>query len=60
MIQANRGVRGFVTDAESGDPLPDVVVAVSDIKKNMTSDERGAYWRLLVPGSYQVTFSKKG
>jgi len=34
--------------------VPNAYVVVEGIDKNITSTERGEYWRLLVPGSYKI------
>jgi len=31
-----------------------------EIDKEMFTDKNGAYWRLLVPGSYNMVVSKQG
>jgi hypothetical protein len=46
------GVRGVVRDRD-GQGVAGAVVMVDDIEKNVTSTERGEYWRLLAPGAYR-------
>nr|XP_022908553.1 carboxypeptidase D-like [Onthophagus taurus] len=45
------GVKGLIQD-EKGRGVPEAVVVVEGIKHNVTSSNRGEYWRLLVPGNY--------
>jgi len=47
------GVRGIVTD-QSGNPVPNAVVEVNGIQKNITTSYFGEYWRLLSPGKYCI------
>jgi len=51
--QANTAVRGLVTD-ENGNPVHNAVIQVSDRSKDVTSTERGEFWRILVPGKYRI------
>ena len=46
------GVRGVVRDRD-GSGVPGAVVMVDGINKNVTSTEKGEYWRLLAPGAYR-------
>jgi hypothetical protein len=48
------GVRGVVRDRE-GEGVAGALVMVADIEKNVTSTDRGEYWRLLAPGTYRST-----
>jgi len=47
------GVRGFVR-TENGEPVPNAVIEVSYIQKNVTTSYFGEYWRLLAPGKYCI------
>lgn len=49
------GVQGFVTDAVSGAPLSDVSIVVAGIRHNLTTAKYGDYYRLLLPGTYNIT-----
>lgn len=51
--QAHIGIKGLVTDS-SGQPIQDARIVVEGINKNITSTNRGEYWRLLLPGTYTV------
>lgn len=47
------GVKGFVLN-EQGEPVLDADVVVEGINHNVTTSNRGEYWRLLRPGQYSV------
>lgn len=47
------GVKGVVTD-ENGEPILDADVIVEEIAHNVTTSNRGEYWRLLTPGTYTM------
>lgn len=53
------GVSGFVKNIK-GEPLPDATISVADRRHDVTSAKDGDYWRLLVPGSYEVTATANG
>jgi len=50
---AHMGIKGKVLD-EDGKPLDKAVVVVCGRDKHMRTTNRGEYWRLLGPGTYQV------
>ena len=59
--QAQRGIRGIVTDARTGLPISGAKIRVrkrgSDSefrRKDVTSTEDGRFWRILLPGEYDV------
>ncbi|ELT87633.1 hypothetical protein CAPTEDRAFT_132113 [Capitella teleta] len=60
MGEVHKGVRGFVFDKKSGNPLVGASIEVSGIKHVVHSANDGDFWRLLAPGDYDVTASKKG
>lgn len=56
---------GSITDAETGEPLPLVVLRIFDWKRNWllatkVSDTLGRYDFMLLPGAYYVTCAKTG
>jgi predicted deacylase len=58
--QVHSGIRGVITDSESGFPL-DAQVLVAGIDKTMHTDpDSGDYYRLLEPGVYQLTYDAEG
>ncbi|XP_049879390.1 carboxypeptidase D isoform X2 [Pectinophora gossypiella] len=57
--QVHRGVHGFV-HSHIGSPLANTTISVSGIEHNVKSAADGDYWRLLVPGTYNITASKHG
>ncbi|XP_056586913.1 carboxypeptidase D, b isoform X2 [Triplophysa dalaica] len=57
--EAHIGVRGFVTTT-SGLALPDATISVSGIDHNITTWTFGDYYRLLLPGIYNITASSPG
>lgn len=59
MTQVHKGVRGYVKTAD-GDPLKRAVVAVSGINHNVLTANYGDYWRLLLPGHYNLTAKAEG
>ncbi|PSN43472.1 hypothetical protein C0J52_03215 [Blattella germanica] len=53
------GVKGIVSD-ENGNPIQGAVIGVEGILHNVTTTERGEYWRLLLPGSYKLSVTAWG
>lgn len=47
------GVKGVVKD-EGGEPVLDADVVVEGIGHNVTTSNRGEFWRLLMPGEYNI------
>ena len=58
-MQVHSGVKGFVKDV-NGKPIEGASVAVSDRRHPVVSAADGDYWRLLVPGSYELEASCSG
>lgn len=53
------GVKGVVTN-EQGEPILDADVIVREIPHNVTTSNKGEYWRLLVPGKYTIHAASQG
>lgn len=47
------GVKGLVSDS-NGEAVLDADVVVIGINHNVTTSNKGEYWRLLLPGEYQI------
>ena len=48
------GVGGLVLDRDTGEPVRGAEVVIGDREKTVTTSSRGEFWRLLVPGSYDI------
>uniref|UniRef100_W5LKU9 Carboxypeptidase D, b n=1 Tax=Astyanax mexicanus TaxID=7994 RepID=W5LKU9_ASTMX len=59
MEKVHIGVKGFVMD-NSGMGLPDANISVAGIDHNITTWIFGDYFRLLLPGTYNITASFPG
>lgn len=57
--QVHKGVKGNVKDY-FGKGIKKAKVIVKGIAHNVTSSESGDYWRLLLPGKYDITVMAKG
>ncbi|MGH7526802.1 MAG: carboxypeptidase regulatory-like domain-containing protein, partial [Gemmatimonadales bacterium] len=62
MVQASQAaVAGTIRDGESGEPIPDAVVALPDIDQAVMSDSRGRYrFPTAPPGPQHVTVKRIG
>uniref|UniRef100_H3CJ35 Carboxypeptidase D n=1 Tax=Tetraodon nigroviridis TaxID=99883 RepID=H3CJ35_TETNG len=58
--QVHIGVRGCVKEASSGAPLFNVSIMVEGIRHNLTTGKFGEYYRLLLPGTYNITAVASG
>lgn len=45
---------------ENGEPLENVKIIVNDRKHDIKTYQNGDYWRILLPGTYQVSAHLKG
>lgn len=48
------GVKGFV-HTEKGEPVNEAEILVEGIDHNVKTTSRGEYWRLLRPGTYNIS-----
>nr|5AQ0_A Chain A, Carboxypeptidase D [Homo sapiens]5AQ0_B Chain B, Carboxypeptidase D [Homo sapiens] len=49
------GVKGFVKDSITGSGLENATISVAGINHNITTGRFGDFYRLLVPGTYNLT-----
>uniref|UniRef100_A0A8C4PW41 Carboxypeptidase X, M14 family member 2 n=1 Tax=Eptatretus burgeri TaxID=7764 RepID=A0A8C4PW41_EPTBU len=59
MEQVHRGIKGMVMNPK-GKGIASAIISIDEIKHDVTTGVGGDYWRLLNPGEYQVSASKKG
>ncbi|GIY90390.1 hypothetical protein CEXT_552002 [Caerostris extrusa] len=60
MEQIHIGIKGRVVDFSTKQGIEQVFIRVSGIDHNITTTKAGYYWRLLLPGLYNVEFSSYG
>jgi hypothetical protein len=60
MVALPQGVRGYVTDAVTGEPLSQVEVYAVEADRSVYTDDSGYYDMRLVPGTYTLTLSRFG
>lgn len=69
MWESHMGLKGVVTDAETGEPVAEAMIWVANvstptgvqyIRHPVTSFVSGDYWRLITPGKYNVTVQASG
>lgn len=54
------GVKGVISDSVHKKPVQKAFVHVLGIENNVTSNERGEYWRLLTDGLYDLQIEAEG
>jgi len=57
--QVNRGVKGFVLD-DQGHGVRNAEISVVGIEHPVKSASDGDYWRILVPGDYEISVTAYG
>uniref|UniRef100_A0A672ZDF1 Peptidase M14 domain-containing protein n=1 Tax=Sphaeramia orbicularis TaxID=375764 RepID=A0A672ZDF1_9TELE len=55
MEQVHIGVRGYVKEAVKGTALANASIVVEGIRHNLATGNHGDYYRLLLPGTYNIT-----
>ncbi|RQV99350.1 hypothetical protein EH220_01865 [bacterium] len=60
LLEAREGVRGFVTDASTGDPVRADIMLDAISYVTYSSALHGDYHRIFRPGTYTLTFSAPG
>lgn len=60
MKQVHLGVKGVVVDSMTRDPIHKAVLQVEGIQHTIVTTERGEFWRLLLPGTYNLTIRAVG
>lgn len=58
--QVHIGISGFIREGDSTIGIPNAIVHVHGINHDVKTSKFGDFWRLLVPGTYDVTFTAKG
>lgn len=59
IMECHRGIRGTVVD-DNGHPIPNAVIYIKGIEHTVKSLIDGDYFRLLLPGVYEVTALMNG
>ena len=54
------GIKGIVRDSLSKKPIEGATVQIEGVQHNVTTTNRGEYWRLALPGVYSVTARAAG
>lgn len=60
LLQVHKGIRGFITDEATGRPIEGATISIAGIDHTVHSAVDGDYWRLLAPGTYDITASHDG
>lgn len=59
-LQVHKGVKGMVIDSKDGTGIPNATITVEEINHPVRTYQAGDFWRLLVPGVYNITASAQG
>ncbi|KAF0993224.1 hypothetical protein HZS_5724 [Henneguya salminicola] len=57
--QASRGIKGIVIDGENNS-LSGVHISISDRKHDVKTAKDGDFWRLILPGTYEISARLRG
>lgn len=60
VLQVHIGVHGYVKDGTNGTALTSASIVVAGIRHNLTTGEYGEFYRLLLPGTYNITAVAQG
>lgn len=60
MEEVRKGVAGFIFEKSTNKPIPGVSIKVVGIDHEVISAQDGDFWRLLLPGQYNITFNAPG
>ncbi|VDN08461.1 unnamed protein product [Thelazia callipaeda] len=52
----HKSISGFVLDGSSGIGIPNVLIFIDKNSKVISSNAHGDFWRIVIPGTYNVTF----
>lgn len=55
-LQIHHTISGFVFDEVTGTGIPDVQISINSLGKIVSSSADGDFWRLVIPGTYNVSF----
>lgn len=56
----HQGIKGIISDSLTGHTLPNVTIQVANRSHNVYSSEYGDYFRILLPGFYEIMYLKEG
>lgn len=58
--RVHMGVKGVVKDLDTGESIEKAVIKVDGLDHDVVTSDRGEFWRLLMPGVYNITVSAIG
>lgn len=58
LLEVHRGIYGSVFD-QDGKPIANATISIKDLDHDVYSWETGDFWRILLPGEYQVSVFKE-
>lgn len=60
VFQSHLGIKGFIRDAQVRTGISGALIQIEGILHPIRSVQSGAYWRLLLPGLYNITVTASG